>query len=276
MSEVSVLGCGRMGSALIEALADADIQVTIWNRTREKAETLAGPQVTVADNVQEALSTSPTTIICLSNYDDARALLDGHEAQLAETTIVQLSSGRPDEAEKFAEFVTTAGGTYVDGVILGHPEVVGTDDLLVYYAGDAAAFEEVRSVLAAFGGTAQFVGEHPRDASVREVALTVPYHATSVGLRLGAMICEREGLSLEWYVETVRALLPGAMETDFNRIQDPDTPTDPKRVESVRYPEGVADNATYLQAVDIDSRVQEAIYELYAAGFEEVLREPSP
>lgn len=274
MSKVSVLGCGRMGSALIEALATADTPVTIWNRTRDKAEALAGPQVTVADTVADALAASPTTFICLSNYDDAQTVLDGYQEQLVDTTIVQLSSGRPDEAEALAEFVTTAGGAYVDGVILGHPEVVGTDDLLVYYAGDSAAFEEIRTLLEAFGGTAQFVGEQPRDAAVREVALTVAYHATSVGLSVGAMVCEREGLSLDWYVETLRALLPGALETDFDRIQDPDTPTDPKRREDVRVPEGVADNATYLRSVGIDSRVHEAIYELYAAGFEEVPREP--
>lgn len=43
MSDVSVIGCGNMGSALIGALADAGREVTIWNRTREKAEALAGP-----------------------------------------------------------------------------------------------------------------------------------------------------------------------------------------------------------------------------------------
>lgn len=50
MSDISVIGCGAMGSALIETLAEQDACVTIWNRTRERAETLTGPRVTVADS----------------------------------------------------------------------------------------------------------------------------------------------------------------------------------------------------------------------------------
>lgn len=64
-------------------------------------------------------------------------------------------------------------------------------------------------------------------------------------------------------------------ETEFDQIQDPDTPTDPKQRESVRYPEGAAEEAAYLRSVNVDPRVHEAIYELYAAGFEEVPRDPT-
>ena len=58
-TDVSVIGCGNMGSAFIRTLADDGREVTIWNRTREKAEALAGPQVTVAGSVADALEASP-------------------------------------------------------------------------------------------------------------------------------------------------------------------------------------------------------------------------
>lgn len=273
MSEVSVIGCGRMGSALIEALADADTQVTIWNRTREKAEALTGPRVTIADTVGDALAASPTTIICISNYADTQALLQGLDEQLQGQTVVQLSSGRPDEAQALGERVLAAGGAYVDGSIMADPDTVGTDDLLILYSGDADTFEEIEPVVEAFGGTATFVGEEPRAAAVHEMALLVPWATAMAGVHLGGLVCEREGISLDWYVETLRAGLPGVLEVEYDRIQDPDRPTDPRQIEDVRYPETAADLITYLQELGIDSRAHEAIYDLTATGFEEV-REP--
>jgi 3-hydroxyisobutyrate dehydrogenase-like beta-hydroxyacid dehydrogenase len=59
MSEISVIGCGAMGSAIAETLAEKDTRVTVWNRTRERAEALAGPRVIVAGSVGEAIANSP-------------------------------------------------------------------------------------------------------------------------------------------------------------------------------------------------------------------------
>ena len=45
---VGWIGTGRMGAPLAERLATAGLQVTAWNRTRGKAEALAGAGVKVA------------------------------------------------------------------------------------------------------------------------------------------------------------------------------------------------------------------------------------
>lgn len=41
MTDVSMIGCGRMGSAMVEALRDAGTEVTDWNRTRDALEGVA-------------------------------------------------------------------------------------------------------------------------------------------------------------------------------------------------------------------------------------------
>lgn len=47
MSQISVLGMGNMGAALVRALVNGGTSVTIWNRTRAKAEALERPGVVV-------------------------------------------------------------------------------------------------------------------------------------------------------------------------------------------------------------------------------------
>jgi 3-hydroxyisobutyrate dehydrogenase-like beta-hydroxyacid dehydrogenase len=66
MSDVSVIGAGAMGSALVEVLAASGADVTVWNRTKVKAGALAGQRVGLAASVAEALTTSPLTIVAVS------------------------------------------------------------------------------------------------------------------------------------------------------------------------------------------------------------------
>ncbi len=51
MNEISVIGCGLMGSALVRTLAKGGSTLTIWNRTRQKAEAIAQSGVTGAVSV---------------------------------------------------------------------------------------------------------------------------------------------------------------------------------------------------------------------------------
>lgn len=88
MSDVSMLGCGRMGSGMVRALRDAGSEVTAWNRTRRKAEVLAGPRVEVADSVGEALAASPVSLVCVTDYRATRQILEGEEDRLAGRTLV--------------------------------------------------------------------------------------------------------------------------------------------------------------------------------------------
>lgn len=161
MSDVSMIGCGNMGSALVQTLREEDNEVTVWNRTREKAEALAGPRVIVAGSVSDALEASSTTLISLTSYEASHSLLEEAGKALEGRTLVQLSSGLPDAARDLSRLVTRTGGAYVDGSILAYPAHVGTDSLVILYSGDREAFEGVRALLEQLGGGGAVRGRGP-------------------------------------------------------------------------------------------------------------------
>lgn len=274
MSDVSVIGCGNMGSALVQTLREEDNEVTVWNRTREKAEVLSGSGVTVADSVGMALAASPVTLVSLTTYDAAREVLEGEEAELSKTTLVQLSSGEPAAVRGLADFVTGGGGRYVDGCILAYPSQVGTDSLLVLYSGNRQAFQEAASVLEQLGGTHQFVGEAVDRAAVRESAVLVPFTTLCVGLWQGAKVCELEDVPTEWYEGFVRQAFPALIEDGLRKAREPDA-DDPENAEStVRQAEKfTGELVDYLEEVGVDPGVMDAVHRLYAAGMEEGLAE---
>ena len=53
MHEVGWIGIGRMGYAMAERLAKGGADVTVWNRTREKAEPLAAHGAKIADKLAD-------------------------------------------------------------------------------------------------------------------------------------------------------------------------------------------------------------------------------
>jgi 3-hydroxyisobutyrate dehydrogenase-like beta-hydroxyacid dehydrogenase len=271
MSDVSVIGCGNMGRALIGTLADAGRAVTIWNRTPEKAEALAGPQVKVADTVEDALEASSATLVSLTSYEASQNLLEGAEEALAGRTVVQLSSGLPDAARDLSRLATEAGAAYVDGSILAYPSHVGTEALVILYSGDQDAFEATRPLLENLGGTAMFTSEDPGGSAVREAAILVPYTTMAVGLFQGAKLCEIEDVSLDWYAEFVQQSFPALIEDALMKAKDPDFATNPDKIEgTVRQVEFyTAELVEYLEDVNLDPGVMEAIHRLYQAGVEE-------
>ena len=52
---VAFIGAGRMGAAMIRRIADAGFSMTVYNRTRAKAEALGSAKVTVADTARVAV-----------------------------------------------------------------------------------------------------------------------------------------------------------------------------------------------------------------------------
>ena len=155
MTEISVIGCGLMGSALVRTLAKGETTLTIWNRTRQKAEALVqsgAVGVTVADSVGAALEASPWTIFNIANCADCLTLLENEQRRLRGKIIIELTTGTPHEARRLGVHITTAGGRYLDGAIIGYPNLVGTPQLQILCSGDPTAFVTCRTMLERLGG----------------------------------------------------------------------------------------------------------------------------
>ena len=271
MSDVSMLGCGRMGSAMVRALGDNGSEVTAWNRTREKAEALAGPRVSVADSVGEALRASPVTLVSVTDYEATREVLDGEENRLGGRTLMQLSNGTPDEARALADRVSRADGDYLDGTVFSYPKAVGTEQLFIMYSGDSEVFEAHEESLERLGGTASYLSEDPGATSALDLAAVPPAMLMANAIWQGAKICEIEGVPFETFAEVVRNLVPAIAEDALQKEADPDLPTDPDKVEvSVRQAAEDADRPIeYFESVGLDAGALRAFKRVFEAGVEQ-------
>ena len=267
MSDVSVIGCGAMGSALVETLAEHQIDVTIWNRTRERASALTGPHVTVAESVDEAIDRSPVTIVCVAGYDVTRSLIEETSVSLDGKTIGSTSFATHDQGRRLDELLRSDGGRYLAVEILGYPSDIGTESTSLYLSGDRTAFEDARSLLATFG-TVNYVSANPGDAYISGLVVLLPYLPMAVSFLQGAQVCERNDIPIEWYTREVRRLYPLHLDRLSETVTTGTDRADPGTVEaSVRtWGDGAKEYADYLEAVDLDAGLYRALHRLFLAG----------
>ncbi|WP_412519366.1 NAD(P)-binding domain-containing protein [Actinomadura madurae] len=219
-TSVTVLGLGLMGSALAEALLDAGRTVTVWNRSRAKAEPLVAKGAVEAETAAAAVSASPLVIVCLSVYDNAEEILTGDV--LSGRTVVQLTNGTPRQARALAGRVTGHGARYVDGGIMAVPPMIGRPEALILYSGDDVAFERHRDTLADLGRP-RFLGTDPGLAPLFDLALLDAMYGMFAGFQHAVALVRSEKVAAADFEPMVTAWLTAMMESFPEQARAVDT-----------------------------------------------------
>src|SRR6516162_6077670 len=99
MTSIAVIGLGAMGSRIARRLLDAGHAVTVWNRTRAKADPLAARGARAAASPAEASSQAEIVITMVADPVALQAVTDGPEGILAgisgRATLIEMSTVGP-------------------------------------------------------------------------------------------------------------------------------------------------------------------------------------
>ena len=134
MSDISVLGLGRMGSALARALVTGGQKITVWNRSLAKTKPLVELGAESAINAAAAVQASQITVVCVNNYATTQQMMGapGVVPLLSGRTVIQLSTGTPKEAREAQAWFKHRGAEYIDGAIMEYPSGIGTPTTKIF------------------------------------------------------------------------------------------------------------------------------------------------
>jgi 3-hydroxyisobutyrate dehydrogenase-like beta-hydroxyacid dehydrogenase len=207
---VTVIGLGAMGSALANALLAKEMNVTVWNRNKTKAASLAEKGALIADNLKEAIGASPLIVICVSDYKVAAKIFSeaGVKELLQGRTLVQLSTGTPKEARELDAWARQFGAHCLNGDILAWPRQIGTSDATITICGNKEIFKQYETELNALAGVINYLGEEPGASAVLFSAVLAYLAGNWIGFCHGALICEKEGFRPDAFGELIYNISP--------------------------------------------------------------------
>jgi 3-hydroxyisobutyrate dehydrogenase-like beta-hydroxyacid dehydrogenase len=174
MSEhLGFIGLGQMGQGMARNLVAAGYSVTVYNRTRAKAEPIAAMGAKIADAPVDAVTKGGVIVTMLS---DDRTLEEvvraGDLAQrLGEGGIhLSMSTISPETARRLAQEHLKTGATYLAAPVFGRPEAAAARKLWICTSGPKAAKDRIRPILEAMGQGIFDFGEDPGAANLVKVA----------------------------------------------------------------------------------------------------------
>ena len=172
MAKIAFLGLGQMGAPMAARLLDSDHEVTVWNRTREKAEPLVRRGALIASAPDESIAGADVAITMLTDRDAVERVVFGHDGLAAALergqTLIEMSTIGPDAVRSIAERLPD-GVEMVDAPVRGSVQQAADGSLIILVGASDTAFERVRPVLESLG-TIHRVGDLGAGAAMKLVA----------------------------------------------------------------------------------------------------------
>jgi 3-hydroxyisobutyrate dehydrogenase len=160
--KIGWIGIGRMGYAMAERLAKAGADVTVWNRTRSKAEPLAAHGARVADKVSD-LAACDIVFVMVSTWDDVRQVVAGPNGLLSTTKtpqlVIECSSISLEGSAELRALLDKRGIALLAAPVSGNAKVIKAGRLSFVCSGPKTAYDVALPYLKMIAPSASYVGE---------------------------------------------------------------------------------------------------------------------
>jgi 3-hydroxyisobutyrate dehydrogenase-like beta-hydroxyacid dehydrogenase len=207
-----------MGYRLAERLLEAGCDLSIYNRTRSKAEPLVEVGARLVDSPAD-LADRDIVFTIVSADDDFREVTLGDKGVLAQEGSVPkilvdsttISAGMSAEVRAAADKV---GTMLLAAPVSGNPQVVAAGKLTLVVSGPADAFETARPYMDLFGAGSTYVG----DADAARLAKIC--HNLMLGIVTQCMaeitvLAEKGGLERSAFLEFLNRSVMGSVFTRY-------------------------------------------------------------
>jgi len=151
--KVTFLGLGAIGTPMAVHLSEDPFELTVWNRTGEKAREFAEEHgVYAEESPAGAVSEADIVITCLPSSREVESMLDGIVSGIPRGALmIDCTSGDPPTSRRIAARLAEKGVGFVDAPVSGGVKGAVAGTLTVMCGGSEKDVERARPVLEAFG-----------------------------------------------------------------------------------------------------------------------------
>ena len=197
---IAFIGLGIMGAPMTQNLLNAGYPVTVYTRTKSKAQPVLDAGAIWADNPADAARQADIVITCVTDTPDVRAVLLGpdgviegaHEGLIC----IDMSTISPDVTKEMAAVLAEKGVQLLDAPVSGGQIGAIEAKLSIMVGGPVQTLEKVRPVLETMGRAITHCGPVGSGQTTKLANQVMVIH-TIMSIAEGIAFAEKAGLDLE-------------------------------------------------------------------------------
>jgi 3-hydroxyisobutyrate dehydrogenase len=174
---IGIAGTGKMGSAIAKRLSGLVHQVTVWNRTPQRARPLLDQGASWAATPAVLASEAPIVITMLTDEAALDEVYFGEQGLLAgavqDKLLIDMSTVKPAKQQQVGARVRAEGARYLECPVGGSVGPAAEGKLLGFVGGAAPDLERARELLALLCRRVEHVGELGAGATMK-LAINLP------------------------------------------------------------------------------------------------------
>jgi len=215
------IGAGRMGYQMADRLAKAGCDITVWNRTRAKAEPLAEHGAAIADGLRD-LAACDIVFSMVSTQNDLRQVLFGDagvfSGDASPRIIVDCSSISQEVSAEIRARLAERGTEFIASPVSGNGKCVKAGKLSIVSSGPEDVFRQVEPYLNVIGGLGvTYVGDGDV-ARVVKICHNVHLGVVTQSLAELTVLAEKAGVARHAFLDFMNKSVMGSV---FSRYKTP-------------------------------------------------------
>ncbi len=225
---IGFIGLGHMGSHMASRLIRAGYHLTVYDRTREKAQAIAG--ATVSETPKEAAANSDVVISIVTDDPALEEVMLGPSGVLAGThagsVIIDMSTVSPRTSRLLFQAAREKGVAMLDAAVSGSVPQVEQGSLVIFVGGEQETYQECRPILDTLGQSIFYMGPSGMGTTMKLVVNTLlglGMQALAEAIALGEKAGLEQGLLLDVLEQT--AVLTAGQKSKLANVKRGQYPT---------------------------------------------------
>jgi 3-hydroxyisobutyrate dehydrogenase-like beta-hydroxyacid dehydrogenase len=218
MAKAAFLGLGVMGYPMAGHIAAAGHEVTVYNRTKAKAEAwVAQHGGSLGETPRQAVEAAEFVFSCVGNDDDLRSVILGEEGALGGmgegTILIDNTTASADVARELSGTAAERGIGFIDAPVSGGQAGAENGVLTVMCGGEPAHFERAQPVIDCYARSVVLLGpagSGQLTKMVNQICIAGLLQGLSEGLNFGA----KAGLDMDKVIDVISKGAAGSWQME--------------------------------------------------------------
>jgi 3-hydroxyisobutyrate dehydrogenase-like beta-hydroxyacid dehydrogenase len=211
--KIGFIGLGGMGSGMAMNLLKGGHDVTLYNRTRAKAEALIDNGAKVADTISQACQAEAVcTMLADDNAVESVVFGDGGVLASLAKDAIHISSSTISVAlsKRLTQAHAKAGQHFVAAPVFGRPDAAAAGQLFVVAAGPSEVLQTVAPILSSVGQRTFIISETPSAANLVKLSGNFLIACVIESLGEAMALVSKAGIDQRQFLEVLTSTLFGA------------------------------------------------------------------